>query len=124
MPSGFTSLSIAGNVWRLKKALYGLKLSARIWFDRFLRAMLSFGYKQSNADFSLYMWMTVVIGNNLEEITQLKARLAEEFEIKDLVSLKYFFGIEFDGSNKSIFICRENTFLIFLMIHACWVVEQ
>lgn len=33
----------------MKKALYGLKQSPMAWFDRFLKPMLRFGYKQSKA---------------------------------------------------------------------------
>lgn len=39
----------------------------------------------------------VVTGNDEVEVAQLKGSLANEFEIKDLHSLKYFVGIEDKG---------------------------
>ena len=40
---------------KLKKALYGLKHSPRVWFERFTAAMTKFGYKQSNSDHTLFL---------------------------------------------------------------------
>lgn len=42
-------------VWKLKKALNGLKQSPRAWFGRFTKSMKSFGYKQNNADHTLFL---------------------------------------------------------------------
>lgn len=75
---------------------------------RFLKAMLRFGHKQNNADHTMFLKHDtekvnvlivcahdiVVTSNDLKEMTQLKAKLAKEFKIKDLGSLRYFFGIE------------------------------
>lgn len=86
------------------KALYGLKQSPRVWFDRFYKVMLRFGYKKSRADHSMFVKqingkITILIvyvndimvtGDNEEEKVNLKTRLANEFEIKDLGSLNTF----------------------------------
>ena len=37
-------------VCRLKKALYGLKQSPRAWFEKFSKAIVSFGYKRCASD--------------------------------------------------------------------------
>ena len=103
---------------RLKKALYGLKQTPRAWFGRFTTAMKKFGYKQSNSDHTLFLRKKkdqitcliicvddmVIIGNDAEEIRDLKRKLSCEFEMKDLRNLKYFFGIEVLRSQKKIFI--------------------
>ncbi len=95
---GFEDEKTRGEVYRLKKALYGLKQSPRAWFDRFSKAMVSFRYYQSNVDHTLfikhyrgkitlliiYVDNIVVTGNDREEMANLKERLAQEFEIKDL----------------------------------------
>lgn len=114
-----------GKVCRLKKALYGLKQSSRAWFDRFLKAMLKFGYHQSNADHTMFIKrigakITVLIvyvddivmtGDDLEEVSRLKAQLAGEFEIKDLGELRYFLGIEVARSDSGIFISQRKSVL-------------
>ncbi|XP_028079048.1 uncharacterized protein LOC114280831 [Camellia sinensis] len=102
VPPGFSSQSTVRKVYRLKKALYGLKQSPQAWFDRFLKAMLRFGYKQNNANHTMlvkryankvivlivYVDDIVVTENDEEEVTHLKILLAKEFEIQDLGSLR------------------------------------
>lgn len=93
---------------RLKRTLYDLKQSPRIWFERFWVAMVTNRYKQCQANHTLFIKLEdrkmtalivyvddiVVIGNSEVEVACLKSSLANEFEIKDLGSLKYFLGIE------------------------------
>ena len=43
-PPGFDDKYGPDKVFRLKKALYGLKHSPRVWFGRFAKAMMQFGY--------------------------------------------------------------------------------
>ena len=42
-------------VCRLKKAIYGLKQSSRVWFGRFTKSMKNFSYKQSNSNHTLFL---------------------------------------------------------------------
>jgi hypothetical protein len=125
IPPGFSSSQTEGKVCRLKKALYGLKQSPRAWFDRFLKAMLRFGYKQSHADHTMFIKRSngkiailivyvddiIMTGDDVNEITSLKALLAQEFEIKDLGSMKYFLGMEVARSDKGIFISQRKYIL-------------
>lgn len=81
--------------------------------------MLAFGYKQSNADHTMFIKRNnekitiffvddiVVTGNDPQEVSQLKGYLAKEFQIKDLGKLRYFLGIEVARSNKGIFISQR-----------------
>ena len=43
--------------------------------------------------------------DDCNELEKLKGKLAEEFEIKDLGALKYFFGMEFARLCKSTEVC-------------------
>ncbi|KAJ7954112.1 Retrovirus-related Pol polyprotein from transposon TNT 1-94 [Quillaja saponaria] len=121
IPPGFSCQKTEGKVCKLKKSLYGLKQSPRAWFDRFRKAMLSFGYQQSNADHTMfvkhchgritilivYVDDIVVTGDNPIEVSKLKNHLAREFEIKDLGKLSYFLGIEVAHSEKGIFLSQR-----------------
>ncbi|GMP45760.1 hypothetical protein CsSME_00014166 [Camellia sinensis var. sinensis] len=125
VPPGFSFSTTNRKVCRLKKALYGLKQSPRAWFDRFLKAMIRFGYKQSHADHTMFIKMCankitifivyvddiVLTGNDVVEMSQIKARLSKEFEIKDLGALQYFLGIEIARSDKGIFISQRKYIL-------------
>ena len=60
VPHGFSPSSNGDIVCRLKKALYSLKQSPRVWFGRFAKAMLCIGYKQSKGDHSLFIKHSVL----------------------------------------------------------------
>lgn len=54
VPAGFESVNSKGKVCNLKKAQHGLKQSPRAWFNWFTKAMVSFGYKLSNGDHTIF----------------------------------------------------------------------
>lgn len=114
-------ISCGNKVCKLKKALYGLKQSPRAWFGRFSNFMKKAGYKQSDADHTLfvknhgkkvtalivYVDDMVVTSNDEDEIKRLQKLLATEFELKDLGDLKYFLGIEVARSKTGITMCQR-----------------
>ena len=56
----------------------------------------------------VYVDDIVLFGDNLVEIIQLKKRMKDEFEIKDLRNLKYFLGIEVANLKKvSLYLRRS-----------------
>ncbi|KAI3470208.1 hypothetical protein Pfo_026871 [Paulownia fortunei] len=55
----------------------------------------------------VYVDDIIVTGNDQIEMEVLKAKLAKEFEIKDLSKLKYFLGIEVAHSKEGIFISQQ-----------------
>ncbi|KAK8938972.1 hypothetical protein KSP39_PZI010912 [Platanthera zijinensis] len=121
LPPGLTPSGSKGKVCRLRRPLYGLKQSARTWFGRFHKAMHRFGYRQSNADHTLFFRINkgkltvlivyvddiIITGDDKEEIEALKEKLAKEFEVKDLGNLKYFLGIEVARSKHGIFLSQR-----------------
>ena len=56
----------------------------------------------------------MVNGDELEEIGKLRVYLGNEFEIKDLGSLRYFLRIEVARSKQGLFISHKNMYLISL----------
>ena len=54
-PSRFNRNFGADKICQLKKVLYGWKQSPKSWFERFTKAMLSMGYKQSQRDHTLFI---------------------------------------------------------------------
>lgn len=120
-PPGFSKEFKEGEVCRLKRALYGLKQSPRAWFGRFTLAMKQNGYKQSNADHTLFLKQRgklitcliiyvddmVITGSDEEEMARLRNNLFQEFEMKDLGNLQYFLEIEVQRSPQGIFISQR-----------------
>ena len=122
IPPGFEERLGTNKVCKLQKALYGLKQSPRAWFGRFAKVMLAAGYKQSQADHTLFIKHSktggvtallvyvddiIVTGDDASEQEMLRQRLNKEFEIKQLGQLKYFLGIEVAHSKKGIFISQQ-----------------
>ena len=104
-PPRFGDKAWKNKVDKLKKFLYGFKQSPRAWFGRYMKSMLRINYHPSQRDHTLfikhnsfgklmalivYVDDIIVTGNDEEEIQRLKTYLSNEFEIKDLGSLKYF----------------------------------
>jgi len=108
-PPGYNLTTGRNLVCKLKKALYGLKQSPRAWFGRFTQAMKKLQYSQSNGDSTMffkkgisgklsilivYVDDIIITGDDTDEVDMLKQKLAEEFDIKSLGTLRYFLGIE------------------------------
>lgn len=55
IPLRFADKQTEEKICGLKKVLYGLKQSPRVWFDRFSKAMISFSYQQSNASHTMFI---------------------------------------------------------------------
>jgi hypothetical protein len=125
LPPGFTK-GYNGKVCRLKKSLYGLKQSPRAWFDRFRHVLVKIGFAQGHSDHTLFVKRTsgdkvvvllvyvddiILTGNDTTGIEDVKKRLAEEFEIKDLGVLKYFLGMEVARSKEGMVVSQRKYIL-------------
>ncbi|RVW60936.1 Retrovirus-related Pol polyprotein from transposon RE1 [Vitis vinifera] len=126
IPPGFEESMAKNQVCKLQKSLYGLKQSPRAWFDRFTKAVLKLGYKQGQADHTLFVKKShagklailivyvddiILSGNDMGELQNLKKYLSEEFEVKDLGNLKYFLGMEVARSRKGIVVSQRKYIL-------------
>ncbi|CAJ2645380.1 unnamed protein product [Trifolium pratense] len=107
IPPGFED-KFGSNVCKLNKSLYGLKQSPRAWFEKFTYSMKKQGYIQGQADHTLFTKFSqdgkivvlivyvddiVLTGDDIVEMTRVKEKLALDFEIKDLESMRYFLGM-------------------------------
>lgn len=120
LPPGFKN-GKPGQVCRLLKSLYGLKQAPRRWFAKLAKALITYGFRQSYSDYSLftlcqgkvqinvliYVDDMIISGNNLAAITSFKNYLSMCFHMKDLGILKYFLGIEVARNQEGIFLCQR-----------------
>jgi hypothetical protein len=85
-------------VCKLKKSLYGLKQSPRMWYQKFDTYILGLGFVRSRAAHCVYSKQVgnhfiyvvlyvddmLLVGNNMEVIKEVKSQLSSKFDMKDL----------------------------------------
>lgn len=103
-----------GEMCKLKKYLYGLKLVPRSWLEKFTTVITSFGLCSCDHDSTLFVMITshdrillssyvddmIIIGDDVDAIDDLKLQLAKHFEMKDSNTLHYFLEIEVSYCSK------------------------
>ena len=107
-PPGFSHPTLSSHVCHLHKSIYGLKQSPRAWYTRLSDYLISFYFRASNADTSIFIYSDghdliyllmyvddlLLTGNNLTLLRHLITLLNSEFKIRDLRSVHYFLKIE------------------------------
>jgi len=114
-PKGFEVPGKEDWVCQLKKGLYGLKQGPRLWQDTFDKAILDMGFIKSKYDPSVYLSTNGILANYVDDIlvfaptmsdvTEIKAKLASHFAIKDLGEVKYYLGLEITRDRKKKSLC-------------------
>jgi hypothetical protein len=97
-------------VYRLHKALYGLKHAPRAWNKRIDQFFIQIGFKKCAVEFGVYVQSfknedmmiiclyvddLLITGSKTSEIDKVKGKLKSEFEIADLGELSFFLGMKF-----------------------------
>lgn len=99
-------MSKPGKVWKLKKAMYGLKQSGRAWNNKIDSVLVRYGLRRSKAHpcayvkrkggnvliAAIYVDDILILSNRDEEANRLKAILNKKFEVRDLGRIKQFLG--------------------------------
>ena len=107
-PQGYEVSNGDDMVYKLNKALYGLKQAPRAWYHELHTFLIHFGFKNSLADTSLFvyhdgshiMYLIVYVddliltGDQPKMLNDFVTILAKKFSLKDLGSLSYFLGIK------------------------------
>lgn len=122
-PNGFPTKT-PGHVWLLKKSLYGLKQAARAWHQKAHDELTKMGFIPTSSDPSVYIKLTpgklpAIVGTHVDDslqivkgvsaLSELKARLASTFEMKDLGEARWFLGLEItrDRPRRTITLSQE-----------------
>ena len=106
-PEGFEIKGKEDKVYKLKKALYGLRQAPRAWNIKLNRILQEFGFTRCSKEPSLYkredkkgvLMVCVyvddlhVTGSSLASTVEFKQEMASKFEMSDLGRLTYYLGI-------------------------------
>jgi hypothetical protein len=120
-PPGYEDQSRHGYVYKLDKALYGIKHAPRAWYSRLSTKLTHLGFVASKADTSLfiynqheivmyllvYMDDIIVTSSSATDITALLKDLVVDFALKDLGNLHYFLGIQVKKKGNGIVLSQE-----------------
>ena len=109
-PDGYVNEDKPDYVCQLKRSLYGLKQSPRMWNQTIDKFMIEMGFKKCKTDHciyakwdgedmifvALYVDDLVLACNNDKMLQMTKEALCKRFDMTDLGQLKYFLGMEID----------------------------
>jgi hypothetical protein len=107
-------------VCKLKKSLYGLKQSPRMWYQKFDTYILGLGFVRSRDDHCVYSKQVgnhfiyvvlyvddmLLVGNNMDVIKEVKSQLSSKFDMKDLGAANFILGMEIkrDRANRKLWL--------------------
>ncbi|KAE8677981.1 hypothetical protein F3Y22_tig00111463pilonHSYRG00127 [Hibiscus syriacus] len=107
-PPEFVDKDNPTHVYKLKKAIYGLKQAPQAWYLELRQFLIESGFTNSHADTFLFILHSgdttiyllvyvddiIIRGTNTNIIQRYIDHMAQRFSIKDLSTLSYFLSIE------------------------------
>lgn len=122
-PKGFVQKNKEHMVYRLVKALYGLRQAPRAWYAKLNKCLESLGftkcpyehavYTKREGDEALIIGVYVddmlITGTNVAIINKFKTEMSEQFEMSDLGKLSYYLGLEVE-QEKDCTKIRQSTY--------------
>lgn len=115
---GHIPYDIKNPICRLKKSLYGLKQTSRVWYNKLSTTLKNLGFKQCKSDYSLFIKKSqssttiilayvddlLIAGNDIQHVQRIKKHLHGHFNISDLGELKYFLGLEITKTKNGLHV--------------------
>ncbi|KAI3742955.1 hypothetical protein L1987_60654 [Smallanthus sonchifolius] len=115
-PEGFVVKGKEEKVYRLMKALYGLRQAPRAWNARLDKSLKNLGFTRCAHEQAVYTCKTfdsilivgvyvddlIVTGSNEKAIYDFKGRMMKVFDMSDLGLLSYYLGIEVEQRKDGI----------------------
>lgn len=103
-------------MYKLLKALYGLRQAPHAWYAKLNSCLESLGFKRCQSEYAVYtkqegenkMIVAVyvddllVTGNNVSMIEKFKQQMSQKFQMSDMGKLSYYLGIEVEQSRGCI----------------------
>ena len=120
-PEGFEKKGEEHKVFKLSKALYGLRQAPRAWNTKLDQILKRLGFKKCSKESSVYhkeenrklLLVAIyvddlfVTGDSVEEIKDFKKNMSKNFEMSDIGFLTYYPELEVRQSSECIMISQE-----------------
>lgn len=114
-----------GKFVKLKKSLYGLKQSGKVWYEKLDLQLKNLGFRRSSSDpciyvhnenvivIGVYVDDLVICGQEITEVNKIKGQLSSKFPIKDLGEIGTVIGwkITRDRSCRALTISQADYIL-------------
>jgi hypothetical protein len=119
-------------IYRLRKSLYGLKQSARVWNQTLHNTLEALGCRQNQTDNCLYVWKhgnnvcyilihvddLLVAGNNKESTIRLMEAVGKKFELTNLGGASHFLGIDIEKDSEGRFMISQTGYIDSIIVAA------
>jgi len=120
-PPTFKDDTTPYHVFRLNKAIYGLKQAPWAWYSALKGDILEFGFMNSKVDSSLFIYNTkyvtcyflvyvddlVITGNDHIFISSIIVQLGNQFSLKDIGQLHFFLGMKVIPTTTGLFLSQH-----------------
>ena len=127
-PEGFASAN-SHLVYKLKKSIYGLKQAPRAWFSKLASSLISFGFKPTRCDTSLFVHATpkfityilvyvndiIITGSSTSAVQYVISKLHSLYPLKDLDTLHFFLGIEAKYTTTGALLLSQSKYITDLL---------
>jgi transposase InsO family protein len=104
-------------ICKLKKSIYGIKQAPHTWNETLYKTLNSLGFTKGTVDTTVYQDLErniivavyvddiLVIGKNRKDISEIKNKLSEKFDIVDKGPIKQFLGWEIMRNREEGLLC-------------------
>lgn len=120
-PPVFSSAKLPQHVYKLDKAIYGLKQAPQAWYSQMNLKLQELGFNPYKSDISLFVKKVgqeivyvlvyvddiIITSSSSRATDHLIKELQQEFAIKDLGRLHYFLGIEMVLIKEGIILAQK-----------------
>lgn len=107
-PKGYVKKGQESKVYRLLKALYGLRQAPRAWYTQLNKCLTRLGFVKYPYEHAVYIKKDggnsliigvyvddlLITGTNVQNIISFKEQMSREFDMSDLGKLTYYLGLE------------------------------
>ncbi|MBM1019738.1 reverse transcriptase domain-containing protein, partial [Escherichia coli] len=119
-PPGFEDVNYPEYVFKLTKALYGLRQAPRAWYERLSNFLISKKFQKGKVDTTLFIKHVkndiliiqiyvddIIFGSTNEVLCRnFSSLMQEEFEMSMMGELTFFLGLQIKQTAEGIFICQ------------------